>query len=182
MMSFGALIDHIGRVCALEPADAYKVAEPVWANRAPDAHEVEPPDDESLRELARSLGLEVAGDNSPERQQLTMDPEVVLAEVYRHTPWVLCSKMPVAGHVPEKARELLPPEVLEQIPEEAQAGLVSVNVMEGTAVFTFCDVANEIDREIGPIDLSRFESGAEMKHAMDVLLGRLGRVLAAPFN
>lgn len=58
----------------------------------------------------------------------------------------------------------------------------SVDVIAGAVTFTLYDEANDIDHRIGPIDLTHFTSADEFRSAINTLLGRLPRVLAADFN
>lgn len=143
-----------------------------------------------LIERARELGFEVAenADAAAAKADLpdapapevSMDPEVVLAEVYKHTPRVLCAAMPVIGKAPRDIE--IPEELLEQLPEEVRLLVGSIDLVNEHVTIALYDEANEVDRVIGPIDLRRYEDGQQLKQAIDVLLARLPRVLAADFN
>jgi hypothetical protein len=114
---------------------------------------------------------------------ISMDPARVLSEVYEVCPRVLNANMPTLGRAPN---ELLAhaefAEELEQLPEEIRALLVKIDLFEGKATFWLRDEANEIDRPIGPIDLTPYEDEHAMRDAFMTLLKRLSRVLAADFN
>ena len=71
---------------------------------------------------------------------------------------------------------------LDALPEHIRVLIGHVSVFEGTVTFTLYDEANDVDRFIGPIDLTRFADGEQLREAIEVLIGRLGRVLAADFN
>ena len=106
---------------------------------------------------------------------------MVQASVYEVSPRAFCTELPRLGQAPDELRELAP-ELVEQLPDEVKAMLVKLDVFEGKATFWVYDEANEIDRAIGPIDLSRFTSAEALAEAFYTLARRLGRVLAADFN
>lgn len=134
-------------------------------------------------EFDRPEGVQV-DDDTAERAfdaEVTMDPGMVQASVYEVSPRAFCTELPRLGQAPDELRELAP-ELVEQLPDEVKAMLVKLDVFEGKATFWVYDEANEIDRAIGPIDLSRFTSAEALAEAFYTLARRLGRVLAAEFN
>jgi hypothetical protein len=68
--------------------------------------------------------------------------------------------------------------------------LAKIDVIEGAVTFWLYDVANEIDRAIGPIDLTRYISeddspernNERIEEAFRTLLTRVARVIAADTN
>lgn len=115
--------------------------------------------------------------------EITTDPAEVLSEIYMTCPRVFCSNMPKLGRAPSEA--LAHPEiasVLDGLPEEIRAMLVKIDMLEGAATFWIRDEANDIDRPIGPIDITRYTSENALEAAFRTLMGRLDRVLAADFN
>lgn len=141
---------------------------------------------------AEQLGYEIkrpeGADPAPEpaepkpAAEVSMNPAEVLSEVYMVMPRVLCTHMPKLGKAPNEAHELGFSELIEQLPEDVQAMLVKIDLYEGQATFWLRDEANEIDRPIGPIDITRYEDGTALQDAFDVLMRRLPLVLAADFN
>jgi len=120
--------------------------------------------------------------------EVSMDPAVVLSEVYENQPRVLCAEMPRIGQAPDELRQL-DPELVDQIPEELRLCLVKIDLFEGKATFWLRDEANDVDRPIGPIDLTRYGGPEQMFEAIQTLLRRdakgvlrLDRVLSADFN
>jgi hypothetical protein len=116
--------------------------------------------------------------------EVTMDPTIVLAEVYRTTPRVLNEQMPRVGRAP-KDSVFYDAEVQAQIdalPEEIRVLIAAIDLVNGQLNVTLYDEANDVDRTIGPIDLTRYGSARKLEQAIRVLLGRLPRVLTADFN
>lgn len=114
---------------------------------------------------------------------ISMDPARVLSEVYENCPRVLNFEMPTIGRAPNEllAHEQFAAE-LEELPPEIRALLVKIDLFEGKATFWLRDEANNIDRPIGPIDLTPYEDEHAMREAFLTLLKRLPLVLAADFN
>lgn len=113
--------------------------------------------------------------------EVSMDPGVVQAAVYEVTPRAFCTELPKLGKAPDELRELAP-ELADQLPDEVRAMLIKIDVFEGKATFWVYDEANEIDRAIGPIDLTHYESADALNEAFGTLMRRVGRVLSADFN
>lgn len=187
-MTFGELLDKVIAVTGLAPDDAMKVAQELYgAERAYT--------DAGIRYAAERLGLvNTEPVQAPQRTpepQMTMDPAEVLSEVYRACPRCLPKQdghegvyMPRVGRAPKESvfyDEALR-EQIEALPEHIRVLIGNVSIFDGTVTFTLYDEANDVDRHIGPIDLTRFNTGAELREAIEVLIGRLGRVLAADFN
>ena len=187
-MTFGELVDRVIEVTGLAPEDAAKVAGELYgAERAYT--------EAGIRYAAENLGL--TGEQPVQQQertpepQMTMDPAEVLGEVYRACPRCLPKQeghdrvyMPRVGRAPKESvfysDELRAQ--LDALPEHIRVLIGHVSVFEGTVTFTLYDEANDVDRFIGPIDLTRFADGEQLREAIEVLIGRLGRVLAADFN
>lgn len=129
---------------------------------------------DELRQLAQQ-------DPNPLGRDITLDEAQVLSEVYMVAPRVMCQQMPKLGRAPEELRKLAP-ELVEQLPEEVRAMLVKIDVFEGKATFWLYDEANEIDRPIGPIDVSRYADGQQLHEAFADLVRRLPKVLSSDFN
>jgi hypothetical protein len=130
----------------------------------------------------------IADEPEPWAAEITMDPAIVLSEVYENSPRVLCSQMPRIGKAPDELQQL-DPDLIEQLPDEVRALLLKIDVFEGKATFWMRDEANELDRPIGPIDLRRYSSGRELIEGVMALLQRdakgvlrLDRVISADFN
>ena len=148
-----------------------------------------------IRYAAENLGL--TGEEPVQQQertpepQMTMDPAQVLSEVYRACPRCLPKQdghdqvyMPKVGRAPKESvfySEELRAQ-LDALPEHIRVLIGHVSVFEGTVTFTLYDEANDVDGFIGPIDLTRFADSEQLRAAIEVLIGRLGRVLAADFN
>lgn len=111
--------------------------------------------------------------------EVSMDPATVLAEIYENSPRVLSANMPAIGRAPTEIQEHV--EELD-LPEDVKALLVKVDMFEGKATLWLRDEANEVDRPIGPIDLTRYTDGNALHQAFEALLKRLPKVLAADFN
>jgi hypothetical protein len=180
--TFGELLDRVAALCKLRPRDAMQVAEALWDDDGADEQDFAA---QQIVAAARACGFDVpdpapAQPNTP-AAEISMDPAEVLAEVYENCPRVLCGHMPKLGRAPAEAQRLVP-ELVEQLPEDVLAMLVKVDVLEGKATFWLRDEANDVDRPIGPIDVTRYQSGAQLREAFNVLIQRLDRVLAADFN
>lgn len=116
--------------------------------------------------------------------EVTMDPAIVLAEVYRSCPRVLTAELPRVGRAP-KDSVFYDAEVqaaIDSLPEEIRVLIAGVDLLNGQVTIELYDEANDVDRKIGPIDLSRYSSARALQDAIHVLIGRLPRVLTADFN
>jgi hypothetical protein len=123
--------------------------------------------------------------------EITMNPAEVLSEVYMTMPRVLMQQVPKVGRVPDEARQYEGiEEILDALPEDVKLLLAKIDVIEGAVTFWLYDVANEIDRAIGPIDLTRYISeddspernNERIEEAFRTLLTRVARVIAADTN
>lgn len=132
-------------------------------------------------DFERPEGVTVEEDEQVFAPEVSMDPGVVQAAVYEITPRAFCTELPKLGKAPDELRELAP-ELADQLPDEVRAMLIKIDVFEGKATFWVYDEANEIDRAIGPIDLTRYESADALNEAFGTLMRRVGRVLSADFN
>ena len=187
-MTFGELLDKIVRVTGLTPEDAIKVAQELYgAERAYTEAGIRYATE---RLFGTDEPVQAPAPRTPE-PQMTMDPAEVLSEVYRACPRCLPKQdgqervfLPRVGRAP-KDSVFYDDDLRAQIdalPEEIRVLIGNVSIFDGTVTFTLYDEANDVDRTIGPIDLTRFHSGAELREAIEVLIGRLHRVLAADWN
>lgn len=147
------------------------------------------PTPQAIIEVAERLGLDVERkhtekpDTGPWGPDLEMDPASVLTHVYMECPRVMMTDTPRMGKAPtthEMSAHLM--SMLAELPEEVQAAIVNVNLSEGEATFWLHDEANQIDRKIGPIDITRYTSENALRDAMMDLLKRINKVLAADTN
>lgn len=196
-MTFGDLIDRVMAVAGVPPDAAYTVANDLWtAAGSPDDMD-EPPTVGNIVDAARKLGVDVdvqasersqAAEGEPAERvplpELTMDPAEVLAEVYKKCPRVMAFETPRLGQVPDEAREKFPQEIEEllDLDDEVKAMIGKFDLFENTLTFTVRDEANDIDREIGPIDLGRFRNTKALERGLNVFVDRLGKNLAADMN
>ena len=191
MDSFEELVSRVKRITGLTGRAASAVAVAVSDDALEDAivsaadivrtarglgYEVEQPDGEKIAGDALTEGLRAL--------QLEPDPAEVLAEVYRTMPRVLNQEFPRVGRAPKESvfyDEELQAQI-DALPEEVRVLIGGIDVFEGTVTFRLYDEANDLDREIGPIDLTRFTDGDQIRKAINVLLTRLPRVLSSDFN
>lgn len=139
---------------------------------------------------AEKLGYEVERKGKDPRPpnaplpELSLDPAVVLAQVYEHCPRVLTPEVPRIGRAPKESvfydEDLQA--AIDALPEEIRLLIAGVDLVNGQVNVRLYDEANDLDREIGPIDLTRYSSGRELEQALRVLIGRLPRVLSSDFN
>lgn len=126
--------------------------------------------------------------------EISVDPAVVLSEVYGACPRMLSPRtddqgarvdekvyVPKIGRCPTKLQELAG-DAIDQLPDHVKALLVKLNIEDAAMTVWLWDEANEIDRPIGPIDLTRYTTGSELREALETLCSRIGRVLAADWN
>lgn len=196
-MTFGDLIDRVMAVAGVAPDAAYKVANELWtAAGSPDEMD-EPPTVGNIVDAARRLDVDVdvaASERSQAAEgeqtdraplpELTMDPAEVLLEVYKKCPRVMAFETPRLGQMPDEFREHLPREAEEilDLDDEVKAMIGKIDVFENSLTFTVRDEANDIDREIGPIDLGRFKNTKALERGLSVFVDRLGKNLAADMN
>lgn len=180
MTDFDDLLERVKTLTGLEGRDAAKVAFEL------DGH----PKPQEIVDKARELGFDVEkkhgqGGAKVKAQfaaEVSMNPAEVLTEVYMVCPRVLCQKVPVLGRAPEQKEMEMFEDVLAEMPENVKAMLVKIDLIEGAATFWLRDEANDIDRPIGPIDLTRYDSESALNDAFDALIRRLPLVLTADFN
>lgn len=178
MTDFDDLLARVKALTGLEGRDAAKVAFDLADDPRP----------QDIIDKAIELGYDVdkkhgqSGTTTREiAPELTMNPAEVLSEVYMTMPRVLCTEMPKMGRAPEEAQAEFS-EILEQLPEDVRAMLVKIDMIEGAATFWIRDEANEIDRPIGPIDITRYDSEHALEQAFNTLMQRMNKILAADFN
>lgn len=187
-MTLGHLIDRVMTLLGCDADDAFKVAQEVYTPGRDDYS------DDVLRYAANKLG--VAGTPEDEQEpvqtapmpEMTMDPAEVLREVYLACPRCVPADeagnvhVPKIGRAPQEEQHAIPEELLEQLPEHVRVLLLDLDVLNAQANVVLYDEANGVDRRMPPIDLARFQSGAELHQALEVLLKRLPQVLAADWN
>jgi hypothetical protein len=189
-MTLGELIDRVQALLGCDASDAFKVAQEIHTAGREDYS------DEVIQYAAAKLGVrgekfEHIGieDEAPTPlPELSMDPAVVLREVYLACPRMLIADdegkthIPRLGRAPQEEQHAIDPEWLEQVPEEMRVLLLSVDVFNATAEVVMYDEANGVDRKLPPIDLTRFTDGRELGEALDVLGSRIPKYLAADWN
>lgn len=206
--SFGELLDRVQRLTKLDTDEAFNVAKDLWDNGGKDGIVPTPA---QIVAAAEQAGFTVnattdapptmneptvedamAGMTDAEKQHLrlrtaleplglSLDPAEVLSEVYMIEPRVLQANMPVLGKAPDEAYQYFAKE-LSELPEDVVAALVKIDLYEGKATYWLRDEANNVDRPIGPIDLSRYPDGEALSAALNEVFKRMPRVLAADFN
>jgi hypothetical protein len=139
---------------------------------------------------AEELGYEFDKPERPNAEantpgpEITMDAAEVLAQVYRACPRVLTQEVPRVGRAPKDSvfydAELQA--MIDSLPEEIRLLIAGIDLVNGQVNVTLYDEANDVDRTIGPIDLTRYGSVRALEEALRVLLGRLPRVLSSDFN
>lgn len=197
-MTRGELLDMIIEQTGLSAEDAMKVVAELWgAERAYTPAGIE----YAVEKLGLAPKPKAPATPAP---HMTMDPAEVLVQVNRVMPRMIPLQRDIEMdgavvkgahpdgmvHVPRIGRapkesvfydESLRAQI-EALPEEMRVLIGSVDVYAGSVTFTLYDEANDIDHKIGPIDLTHFTTAADFQSAIDTLLGRLPRVLAADFN
>lgn len=206
MTGFPELLDRVQRLTGLELDDAIKVAKAVWGDGRDDT-----PTPAEIVSHAETLGFDIAPDDSPpaganepsvedamadmtdeekmhlrmrtalEPLGLSLDPAEVLSEVYMTMPRVLHRETPKLGRAPDEAYKYFSEE-LNELPEEVIAALVKIDLYEGKATFWLRDEANDVDRPVGPIDVTRYEGMQGLSAALNELFKRLPHVFAADMN
>lgn len=187
---FAALVERVRALTGLGIKDAFKVAESI--EDEPTLTSVQ------IIDAAASCGFDMSEarvqvqDDAPAMlPQVTFDPVEVLAAVYRECPRCLPVQegaeavfIPKIGKAP-KGSEFHTPEIEElvaNLPEQMRLLVGGVDMHNGTLTITLYDEANDVDRTIGPIDLTSMESQEAFNAAVEALLSRVARVIAADFN
>lgn len=182
MSEFDELMERIKALTGLTTREAAQVAFAFEDGAQPLPQEIVDKAIELGFDVERKHG-QTKTSGGPLGAEMTMDPAEVLTEVYAVMPRVLCHVMPKMGRAPAEAEQH--PEVVEllaQLPEEIALLLVKVDLLEGAATFWIRDEANDIDRPVGPIDITRYDSHEALQQAFMSLLQRVDKVLAADFN
>lgn len=188
MDSFEELVSRVKAITGLGAREASFVAIALSDDNDPEAvHSAA-----DIARQARELGYEV---DEPEQEdddeprttpaaEVTMDPAQVLAEVYRVCPRVLTAELPRVGRAPKESvfYDEQIQRAIDSLPEEIRLLIAGVDLVNGQVTVELYDEANDVDRKIGPIDLTRYGSAAALDRALRVLIGRLPRVLSADFN
>lgn len=175
---FSELISRITSLTGLSQREAAQVAFSFSEDQTPTSAEI--------IDSARDLGFDVEKKHGKTKTTalgsgISMNPAEVLTEVYMVCPRVLSQHVPVMGKAPEQALEYFAEEIAE-LPDDVQAMLVKIDVFEGKATFWLRDAANDVDRPLGPIDLTKYASESALTDAINDLCKRLPLVLAADFN
>lgn len=194
MSSFDEMMERIEALTGLTGRDAAKVAFEFEEN----AH----PRPDEIVDKAIELGFDVERKHDvPEDEPATpfgvgicMDPTQVLTEMFMVMPRcvpvrtdlngdAMPVQVPKVGRVPDEAQghESLH-ELIDELPDDISLILAKIDVFEGSCTFWVRDGANEIDRPIGPIDLTKYTSANQINEAFMDLLKRLPKVLAADAN
>lgn len=177
MSNFDELMERVQDLTGLGSRDAAKVAFEFEDDAEPRPQEIVDKAIELGFDVERKHGQHDNGMGG----EVTMDPAAVMAEVYMCCPRVLCSAMPKMGRASTETQEHFA-ELLEELPEEMKVLLVKIDVLEGAATFWIRDEANDIDRPIGPIDITRYDDERALSQAFMTLLQRMDKVLAADYN
>lgn len=197
-MTPGELIDRVTVITGVEGKAAFDIAYALLD----DAGEVpEGTTPEVIAAKAREMGYEVAEPEQPVTTQegpgpeISIDPVEVLAEVYRACQRCLPKQadhdavyLPRIGRAPKSSyfyNDELGEELRQQIeglPEEIKVLIGDVDVFRGEITFTLYDEANDVDRRVGPIDMERYHDGDQLREALNTLLSRLPKVIAADWN
>lgn len=193
MADFDEILERVKALTGLGGRDAAKVA-----------FEFDPDDEprpQDIIDKAIELGFDVERKHGDEPETpapfgvgITMDPGEVLTEVFMVMPRcvpvrededgnVLPVEIPRIGRAPAEIQNFEGHEqFMEELPEDVRLILAKIDVFEGKVTFWVRDGANEIDRPIGPVDLTVYTSERQMHEAFMDLLRRLPRVLAADLN
>lgn len=190
-MTLGELVDRIVQTIGCSAADAMSVAGELWTEDR----------DYTNREIgyvASKLGVgpEDASEPAPEKPELEpeleMDPATVLKLMYRSCPRALPVGEDGLVHVPRIGRAPRESpfftgedadELLAGLPDETKLLIGAVDIIGRKLTVTLYDEANDVDRDVGPLDLDRYANAGELDRAIRVLLSRLqSRVLPADFN
>lgn len=177
MDDFTILIERIQALTGLSQRDAAKVAF--------ELDEYDIPAAVDIIDKAEAMGFEVNNNKAelpsePERiPEVTFDPARVLTEVYMKEPRAMCREFPMMGKAPTELQEHI--DELD-LPDEVKALLVKVDLLEGQATIWLWDEANQVDRPIGPLDLTSYNSANALHEALSVLAKRLPLVLRADYN
>lgn len=191
-MNFDELVERVKKLTELDSRDAFRVADALVNEHE---HEHIPP--AVIVDKAIEMGFEVerkhdGADDAPENAEpmpeVTTNPVEVLAEMYRICPRTLAHQTPKIGRVPKESvfYDEDMQAMLAALPEHLRVLIGNIDIFNGSLTITLYDEANDLDREIGPIDLGRFlasdDAGAKLNAAVETLIKRLPRVLAADFN
>lgn len=178
MGEFEELLARVQALTGLGTRDAAKVAFEFEDGAQPLPQEIVDMAIQLGFDVERKHGRTTTGTFAPE---MTMDPAEVLSEVYLMCPRVLMVNTPKMGRAPVEAQEHFP-ELMDSLPEEIKVLLVKIDMLEGAATFWIRDEANDVDRPIGPIDITRYGDERALEQAFMTLMQRMNKVLAADTN
>lgn len=188
-MTLGELIDRVMEVTSLDAPGAMDVANMLWqGERDYTENEILYAAAGVQAQVKQDAGETVEHTPLPE---MTLDPAEVLRQVYLACPRLVPADDEGKVHVPRigrapKEQQDLPQEVIDEfladLPDYVKLLLLRIDVIEGTMTPVFYDEANDVDRALGSIDLTRFDTPEQLNEALDVLLRRLPRVLASDWN
>lgn len=197
-MTLGELVDKVAQTIGCSAADAMKVAAELFTEDR----------DYTNREIAYvasklDVGPEDVAEPVPDKPELEpeleMDPAKVMKLMYRACPRAIAVNrdgvpddvdvpvhMPRIGRAPKESpffNEDDVDELLAGLPDETKLMIGAVDLVGRKLTVTLYDEANDVDRDVGPIDLDRYENAAQLNRAINVLMSRLqSRVLPADFN
>lgn len=194
MTDFDEILERVKALTGLNGRDAAQVA-----------FTFDPGDEprpQDIIDAAVALGFDVEklhGEDEPETPApfgvgITMDPAQVLTEMFMVMPRcvpvrqddngdTLPVEIPHIGRAPAEIQNFEGHEqFMDELPEDVRLILAKIDVFEGKVTFWVRDGSNEIDRPIGPVDLTVYTSERQMHEAFMDLLKRLPRVLAADSN
>jgi hypothetical protein len=204
MDSFGELLDRVQRLTKLDTDEAYAVAKDLWdadasaiptpaqivstaerlgytVNATTDAPPNAPSIEDAMADMTDEEKLHLQLVNGLKSLHISADPAEVLHEVYMVEPRVLQAEIPVLGQAPDEAYQHFAAE-LADLPEDVIACLVKIDLFQGQATYWLRDEANNVDRPIGPIDLTRYPDATALSDALLEAFKRMPRVLAAEYN
>lgn len=204
--SFGELLDRVQRLTKLDTDESYAVAKKLWdsdpeaiftpaaivtcaealgfnVNAQTDAPPTmnEPSIEDAMAGMTDEEKLHLQLVNGLKTLHISADPAEVLHEVYMVEPRVLQAEIPVLGQAPDEAYQHFAAE-LADLPEDVIACLVKIDLFQGQATYWLRDEANNVDRPIGPIDLTRYPDATALSDALLEAFKRMPRVLAAEYN
>lgn len=206
--TFGDLLDRVQRLTGADTDAAYSIAKALWDEHGSDVPtaativakakelgiDVAAPEqdarpdelnmpsaEDAMKDMTDEERLHLQVVRNLEKINCSMDPAEVLSEVYMVEPRVLHQQTPKLGRAPDEAFKYFAKE-LEDLPDEMIAALVKIDLMDGKATFWLRDDANDVDRPIGPIDLSRYPDEHALASAFDEAFKRLPLIFAADMN
>ncbi len=194
MADFDEMMHRIESLTGLTGRDAARVAFEFDPDTQPRPDEIVDKAIEMGYDVERKHDAPADEPDAPFGVGISMDPAVVLTEMFMVMPRcvpvrtdlngdAMPVQVPKVGRVPDEAQghESLH-ELIDELPDDISLILAKIDVFAGSCTFWVRDGANEIDRPIGPIDLTKYTSANQINEAFMDLLKRLPKVLAADLN